>query len=230
MKLVIYTALFTDNIEHVHGVLPEYDTTSIDFICFTNTPHLKSNTWNIKQVSLDIPARLQARKYKTMPHLYLQDYDSWFWMDNACVFKYDPANLFEYYMKDFDVGVHEHCDRTNIFQEAETIISRKLDDPVLVTKQMQRYQSEGYVDTGLFETGILMRRNNEKVKKFNEDWWNEINNYSLRDQLSLPYVLWKNSQIQLNQIKETFIAHQSALNKKQSEHFYTVPRSKVKLT
>jgi len=60
-------------------------------------------------------------------------------------------------------------------------------------------------------------------------WWQEINNNSIRDQISFPYVLWKHDRIRLNAIKETFVAHRSLLNKKQSEHFYTVPRSKVKL-
>ena len=46
-KVVIYTALFTDNIEEVFGTLPEYDIDNINFVCFTNTPYLKSKTWDM---------------------------------------------------------------------------------------------------------------------------------------------------------------------------------------
>jgi hypothetical protein len=232
MKLVVYTALFTDDIEYVYGTLPEYENDSADFICFTNTPHLKSNTWDIKLVDIedDTSPRKQARKYKMLPHKYLPEYDAWIWMDNSCLFRYDPADLFEFYMKYSDICLHEHCDRTNIEQEAQVIIQRNLDDPAIVNKQIQRYKQEKYQDQGLYETGILMRRNNHDVINFNEMWWQEIDNNSIRDQISFPYVLWKFNWIRLNAIKETFVAHQHMLNKQQSEHFYTVPRHKIKLT
>lgn len=229
-KLVVYTALFTDDIEYVYGTLPEYQIdTDIEFICFTNTPHLKSEVWDIRLIECDLSPRKQARKFKMLPHKYLQDYDAWIWMDNSCLFKYNPADLFEYYMNGYDICLHEHCDRTNIEQEANIIIQRKLDKSDIVNEQIERYKHEKYKDQGLFETGILMRRNNNIVNNFNEMWWDQINNYSIRDQLSFPYVLWKYDWIKINPIKETFVAHQSALNKKQSEHFYTVPRVKTKL-
>jgi hypothetical protein len=41
-------------------------------------------------------------------------------------------------------------------------------------------------------SGILVRQNNEQdVKTLNEEWWNIVENYSNRDQLSLNFVLWK---------------------------------------
>jgi len=229
-RLVVYTALFTDDIEHIHGTLPEYRDSSIEFICFTNTPHLKSNTWDIRLVDCELSARKQARKYKMLPHKYLPNYDAWIWMDNSCLFKYDPVDLFELYMTNFDMCLHEHCDRSNIIQEAEVIIQRNLDDSTIVNNQIKKYLREQYEDYGLYETGILMRRNNSHIVSFNEMWWAEINNNSIRDQISFPYVLWKHNWIRLNAIKETFVAHQTLLNKKQSEHFYTVPKNKIKLT
>ena len=227
MKLAVYTALFTDDINYTHGTLPEYDMdSSVDFICFTNTPYLKSKTWDVRLIETESSGRRQARKCKMLPHKYLPEYDAWIWMDNSCLFKYDPRDLFDHYMKTSDICLHEHCDRTNIFEEAQVIIDRNLDDEPIVTEQIDRYKKLGYKDQGLFETGILMRRNNNDIINFNELWWSEINNNSVRDQISFPYVLWKFDWIKINKIKETFVAHQSALQKKQSEHFYTVPKYK----
>jgi len=227
MKLVVYTALFTDDINYTYGTLPEYGVSpSVDFICFTNTPYLKSDTWDIRLIETEESGRRQARKCKMLPHKYLPEYEAWIWMDSSCLFKYDPTDLFNYYMKNSDICLHEHCDRTNIFEEAQVIIDRNLDDAPTVTEQIDRYKKLGYKDQGLFETGILMRRNNNDMVNFNELWWSEINNNSVRDQISFPYVLWKFDWIKINKIKETFVAHQSSLQKKQSEHFYTVPRSK----
>jgi hypothetical protein len=229
MKLIVYTALFTDDIKQVHGLLPEYNVAGVEFICFTNTPYLKSNTWDIRVVDLEDSARKTARKYKTLPHKYLPDYDAWIWMDNSCIFKYHPRDLFEYYMSNHDMCVHEHCDRRNIAEEARIIIERNLDDPEVVKNQISKYTNQGYEPDSLYETGILMRRNTNEMIKFNEQWWHEISNNSIRDQLSFPYVLWENPEVSLFSIKETFVAHQSALNKKKSEHFSTVPKNIIKL-
>jgi len=230
MKLVVYTALFTDDINYIHGELPEYDSNiDIEFICFTNTPYLKSNTWNIKLVDLEGGGRITARKYKTLPHDYLPDYDGWIWMDNSCLFKYDPVDLFNYYMKNSDICLHEHCDRKTIKQEAQVLIERNLDDINVINNQIDYYEKQGYIDQGLFETGILMRRNNKKVIKFNILRRNELNKRSVRDQLSFSYIKWKCSEVKINGIKETFVAHNHILGKKQSDHFYTIPRYKVKI-
>jgi len=228
-KLVVYTALFTDDIKQVHGLLPEYNVAGIEFICFTNTPYLKSNTWDIRVVDLEGGARKTARKYKTLPHKYLPDYGAWIWMDNSCIFKYHPRDLFDYYMNGYDMCVHEHCDRTSIIDEARIILEYKLDDPDIVNLQLTRYLNNGYQETGLYETGILMRRNTNKIINFNKMWWNEIKNNSIRDQISFPYILWQCPEISLYKIKETFVAHHSELNKKQSEHFETVPKNIIKL-
>ena len=45
---------------------------------------------------------------------------------------------------------------------------------------------------GLYETNILFRRENKLVRQVNVLWWDCINKYSKRDQLSCNYVLWKN--------------------------------------
>lgn len=43
------------------------------------------------------------------------------------------------------------------------------------------------------ENGCMVRdHNDEFVKKLMNDWQNEIMKYSVRDQLSFPYVCWKN--------------------------------------
>jgi len=229
-NITVYTALFTDDINYAYGKLPEYKTTpNLDFICYTNSPHLVSETWDIRLIELDITPRKQARKIKTLPQDYLGEYDAWIWMDNSCIFNYDPIDLYELYMDGFDMCVHEHCDRTNIFQEAKIIIDRNLDKPETIIKQINNYKEEGYIDNGLFETGILMRENNEKVISFNKMWWDEINSQSIRDQLSFPYVKFKHPEVKINEIKETFVAHKTLLGKQKSKHFQTIPRIKTKL-
>ena len=44
---------------------------------------------------------------------------------------------------------------------------------------------------GLYELPVIIRKNTEKIKKLNLRWWEQICRFSSRDQISMPYVLWK---------------------------------------
>ncbi|MBP3802723.1 MAG: DUF616 domain-containing protein [Oribacterium sp.] len=64
----------------------------------------------------------------------------------------------------------------------------------LIRQQMQKYYNEGMPrHYGAFDCTCLIRDNqNEALKKVMLDWWNEVFNYSFRDQNSFTYALWKN--------------------------------------
>ena len=226
-KIVVYTALFTGNTDKIYGIIPEYETNNnIDFVLYTNTPHIKSNVWDVRLVDLEFDnPRKSARQYKLLPHRYLSEYDGWFWIDNSCSFLYDPLDLYNYYLgDDYDISLHRRCDRNCLYDEASTCAGRGLDDSEIIHKQVDKYKNNNYPsNNGLYETGILMRKNNKVIRKFNEMWWDELDNFSVRDQISFPYVLSK-SDVKINAIEETFVAHQSFLNRKQSEHFGSIPR------
>ena len=81
-----------------------------------------------------------------------------------------------------------------------------------------------------YETGILLRMNTNRVHYFNDIWWSEIQNGSLRDQLSIPYVVWKLRRDQLmniHTIPESFTAHPSGLRIPKSKIFFTTPKPKL---
>jgi FkbM family methyltransferase len=226
-NIVIYTALFTDNIDKIYGIIPEYETNNdIDFVLYTNTPHIKSDVWDVRLVNLEFDdPRKSARQYKLLPHRYLSEYDGWFWIDNSCSFLYNPLDLYNYYLDDgYDISLHRHCDRNCLYDEASTCSDRGLDSSNIISKQIDRYKNDNYpTNNGLYETGILMRKNNKVIRDFNEMWWDELDNFSVRDQISFPYILSKND-VKINAIEETFVTHQSFLNRKQSEHFSSIPR------
>ena len=51
-------------------------------------------------------------------------------------------------------------------------------------------------DFGVFLCGVLIREHNNPVcVKLMEDWWKELEEGSRRDQISFPYVLWKNGYV-----------------------------------
>ena len=71
-KKVIYTAIFGTEY-YLHE--PEVPIEGYDFICFTNDPSLKSDLWDVRQVTpiykeADGALTRNARKYKSLPHRF----------------------------------------------------------------------------------------------------------------------------------------------------------------
>ena len=58
----------------------------------------------------------------------------------------------------------------------------------VIDNQLDFMRRSGYPENnGLCETGIIIRKNTEQVRTFNEDWYVMITLYSLRDQVSFNY-------------------------------------------
>jgi hypothetical protein len=97
-----------------------------------------------------------------------------------------------FYKLNSEIMIFKHSWRNCIYTEAVEVINQKLDDPSVVKSQMRKYLSENFPpNLGLFETGFIVRNNNEKVNLFNETWWSEVSEGSGRDQLSNVYAAWK---------------------------------------
>lgn len=81
-----------------------------------------------------------------------------------------------------------------LYMEAMRVILNKRDSEDIVTRQIEKYWLEGMPENfGSVYCGILIREHNNPIcKKLMEDWWEEVEQYSKRDMISFPYVLWKN--------------------------------------
>jgi GT2 family glycosyltransferase len=192
-RIAVYTA-----------IIGRYDTlkpacfSSADFICFTDDPSLAARGWRVIPVassdkcSQDMKIRT-ARRVKLLPHECLPDYDAWVWVDGNLSLKIDPSILLRTYLHSCDLATFKYPGaRDCLYEEAAACIKRGKDDKGLIQSQMTRYRSEGFPShRGLVETSILVRRNSPVVKRFDEQWWRELEIGSRRDQLSFNYVAWK---------------------------------------
>lgn len=81
-----------------------------------------------------------------------------------------------------------------IYKEIEACRKKEKETNEILDIIEERLKKEEYPkNNGLFENNIfILHPSNENVKKLMGLWWNEIFNYSKRDQLSLNYVIWKN--------------------------------------
>jgi GT2 family glycosyltransferase len=186
--IVVYTAITND-----YDAIKEQPLTArnVDFVAFTESL-VESTTWQTRPVHklFNDPNR-NAKIHKILPHVYFPDKEYSLWIDGSVVidFTFPVSRLIEMYLQDCDLAVFEHPDRHCVYQEANACLVRKLDDPIIINNQVQRYTKEGYpANFGLAECSVLLRRHTDKIKQFNEAWWEEIKNGSKRDQISFNYV------------------------------------------
>ena len=173
----------------------EYDP-NVKYILFTDDENVKSHVWEIKPVDFlknikDL--RKKARYVKVNSHLILPEHDVSIWVDSCFEPRFTDTKkmLEEIGLDNNNMMAYKHPERNCLFDEANAVIQYKLDTVGVVSIQMKRYRDMGFPkEYGLFETGFLIRKNNNKVKNFNETWWTEIKNNSCRDQLSHMIASW----------------------------------------
>ena len=236
MKLIVYTALFaTDDIESPGKFFEGYkhDKGDVEYIAFTNRRDIKSDFWDVRYVDLlptDPIGRKTARYHKLNPHKVLPEHDYSIWCDSAVYMKTTAKWAIDHVLKDNDVAIHRHAipSINSVFVEGMvTMYMYNTADPSVTNPQLEKYHSEGMpFHYDHFETGALLRKNSELANQFNDLWWSEVDNGSVRDQISCPYAVWKlrtTTDIKIATLRETHVSHnQTDLPK--SKVFSTIPK------
>tara|TARA_R110001592_G_scaffold55594_2_gene169772 strand:+ start:2957 stop:3694 length:738 start_codon:yes stop_codon:yes gene_type:complete len=209
-KKLIYTAIFGDT-HYLHD--PEVISSEYDYICITDSDQYKSDIWDVKKVTpLYSHGGLNNRKYKVLPHRFFANYDTSIYIDGDLKITSDLSILAKQH-SNYPLSVLDHSlcgitltgnlnTRNCIYDEANFIKwlgdkhPRKhyKDNIKTIFSQMERYKIEKYpLKNGLARTSVIIRNhNNSEVINVMEDWWLELKHWSKRDQLSFPYVCWKN--------------------------------------
>jgi hypothetical protein len=177
---------FTDitEIKSQYWKIINYDYTNnhnIKINYFNNFNMMKAKFYKVKMLDIDL-----LSKYK-----YILWTDGSLYIDNKNMI-IDLLNIIQK-NHEYNFFNYEHYFRNNIKDESEismTIDKYKDQD---IIGQVNKYINNGYIDNFLYECGIFIVKNNLIAKKSLDDWWNEIINNSYQDQISFPYVIWKNN-------------------------------------
>ena len=178
---------------------PEKVFDGVDYIAFVDVINPDCHVWDQRKAidfTLDdqYRGRRNAKIYKVMPNMFLPEYDYWFWVDSTHEVVVHPKEIIEKYLGDSDIGLWKHTDRDCAYKEANVIKQLGYDHKELVDNQINYYNSVNYPkDNGLYELPVSVRKNTDKIKIFNMRWWEQICRFSSRDQISLPFVLWKSN-------------------------------------
>lgn len=136
----------------------------------------------------------EAKKPKLLPHRYFSEYDISVWIDSKFRIVSNTVDIIKEHMKDADFVVLPHYrEHNSIAKELDLNIKNYRGDPKIMHRQIDDYRKEGMPETlEIVNCGMIMRRHNKpEIKAFDEAWWEEVNKYSFRDQLSFPYLAWK---------------------------------------
>ena len=163
-----------------------------DAICVTDGECEVGQGWRVIIDRRDEPARLASKRPKMMPWLYA-DTESAVWIDGS--FQVNPpfAKWAQGHLDLSDFVVWQHPEgRIDIRQEVDVcwFFPKYKDFPM--REQLQSYIDDGMPEHwGLFACGTVGWNFTEETRALGEAWYAEQVKYSIQDQVSLPYLLWK---------------------------------------
>lgn len=197
-KSVIYTCI-TGNYDQLNNhsyIHPDWD-----YVCFTDDTSIKKNNhnscWKIKPLVFNKMDYVRKNRWhKLHPHILFPEYERSVYVDGNVNFLSDEifADLDMAIEASRKISLGPHSARNCVYDELIACLKYEKDDPEIMKKQIHLIRKDGFPEKqGLFENNIIYREHHdETVIKMMNDWWWWIKNYSIRDQLSFTYVLWKN--------------------------------------
>lgn len=195
-KILVYTCI-TGSYDEVPAIYLKES--CCDYVLVTNNKNLKSDEWKIFYVDdpeLSKYNNMQINRYFKMNPSYFKDYDYSIYVDGNIEIISTLSDLIKKVDNRYGIAFHKHKDNECIYDESKLCIYLKKGNKEKILELMDKYKAEGFpVKYGLPEANVIVTDlSNSIALKIFEDWWNKLNESGCgRDQLILPYVLWKNN-------------------------------------
>ncbi len=177
---------------------PLFSPVNVEYILFSDNTNLCVDGWRVKAIPSDIMAlgngTIVNRYLKMHPDVIGKGFDYAIYVDGNVQIMSNIRNIVNAVSSTTGLAIHRHSSRNCIYDEYEACRILKKGNLTKLKDQVERYKSEKFpAKFGLLEcTIILTDMHNKNGLDLLDKWWNEfIKSESLRDQLSLPYVVWK---------------------------------------
>lgn len=197
-KVVLYSCI-TGKYDVIYS--PLLNLPNIDYILYTDSVlPSKNSKWKTREIPKFLQhfsPNDQNRYIKMHPHEFFSgDYDYSIYIDGKIHLLGDVFPLTNSINKKTGLALFQHGTRENVYSEAEVLIKLQKGNVKKIREQMERYKNVGFPeDSGLFEMAVIASDlSNSVSEKLLDSWWKEyIVTESLRDQISWPYILWRNN-------------------------------------
>lgn len=204
--IVVYTALF-GNIDPLWSVARAVP--GVRFVCFTDHRRQEVGRWtgNPLRITGTKPAepalweqvivpptygpRRTARYYKALPQVHFPDATASIWLDANVRLRIHPQQALAAWLKG-DLAIPKHPERDCVYQEIAACLRLHKDAVGTLEHQRAVYVAAGMPEHwGLAETRIVLRKHTPAMADLGAAWWAQLEQYSQRDQIALPFVCWQ---------------------------------------
>ena len=188
--MVVFTAVFGQPDVLYEPAVP---LDGVDLVCYTDLEFTGESAFRMIRVNLDsLSPRKRNRRVKIWWPEIFERFDYSLYMDSTVELRVDPRELIRLMKPGCDVAVFRHPDRDCPFQEGRVCIRAGMADPWVMREQLARYRGMGLPPgSGLWAGTFILRRHTPLMRVFSQSWWQEVERFSERDQVSFAYVVWK---------------------------------------
>jgi len=169
---------------------------NVDYYMFTDQNIEKDSVW--KKVDISIMEEFRGKSpfminriIKMHPDIYLPSYDWTMYIDGTIQIVGGVRSTIAEMGKCF-LGLHFHNERDCIYNEGLAVINQKKASCKVISKQLNDYKDIGFPPHyGLYENTIIVRKKDNCINLLMSNWLEEYEKYPSRDQISLPFVIWR---------------------------------------
>ncbi len=195
-KFIIYAAVFGKKGNFRKPEMSGPDMEKIlytDLDCFDNHVFYQVKKMNLDHANLDSTRKNRIVKI-LIPDEIFDNYEYSLYLDYKHPSEINFKKMLGYLEPGSDMLVTRHPRRDCIYDEGEICAKIGKDNEEDISRALNFYRSEGYPEhNGLYANWWLFRRHTKRLRQFMALWWEQVEKYSCRDQISLPYVAWKHN-------------------------------------
>lgn len=170
-----------------------------DYFIITDKEISKDSIWKKIDInSLKIPCEAPNEKnryLKLHPHIIFPEYQYSLYIDGNIQIVSDILPIINQMSEESIIATHNHNKRDCSYEEAKAFnhLPRLQKFAQSAELQMNEYRKKGFPShIGLYENPIIIRKHLDKeCIELMDFWWEQLTKYTMRDQISLPFVLWE---------------------------------------
>lgn len=195
-RVAVYMAVF-GGYDQIHE--PIASDSQCDYYLITDSSTPGNSIWrgvgeDILSMTKDMEPLVRNRFYKMHPHIIFPEYRYSLYLDGNIEIVGKISECIDYIHPNTGIALHNMSNRDCIYDEEKACALLGKGNRNLIHEQVKRYKNIGFPKHfGMYECPIIARdHQSETCKKLMDEWWNEFLDGGLRDQFSLPVVIWKN--------------------------------------
>lgn len=184
MKPVVYTTIYGD-----YDNLKDQPDIGADYICFTDNPNIKSDCWEIRYEPIyqHLHPRIRAKFHKLICPF---DRLSLFIDGSIEIVNPGIIDILSKYLNTGFATYRHPAGRKTLTKELQDSLTMQKYQDIPIKEQVDYYLKQGLPDDfGLWACGIMLR--DGRFDDFGSKWMLENLAWTYQDQISLPYLVWK---------------------------------------